>query len=144
MTPSEFLGNNGEQQVIEAIRTAENNTSGEIKVHLEKICDSDPVKAAQQMFHRLKMDNTKEKNGVLIYVAIESHKFAIIGDEGINEKVGEEFWHEVKEVMQRRFRESKFAIGLVEGILLSGKKLAEYFPWDRSDENELSDEISTG
>jgi uncharacterized membrane protein len=89
------------------------------------------------------MDNTQEQNGVLVYVAVDSHKFAIIGDRGINERVGEDFWREVKDVMQLRFRESEFAKGLEEGIILAGQKLAEYFPWDKGDKNEMSDEIST-
>lgn len=144
MTAEDFLGKGGDQQVITAIRKAETRTSGEIRVHLEQKCDGEPRKRAEQIFHELKMDNTRLQNGVLIYVAVDSHKFVILGDKGINREVGEKFWEEVRDAMQYRFRESEFTQGLIEGITLAAEKLAEYFPWQEDDINELPDEITTG
>jgi uncharacterized membrane protein len=137
----DFLSATQEQAIIEAIRTAELLTSGEIRVHLESTCD-DPIIRAQELFHLLKMDNTKEENGILFYVAVDDKKFALIGDQGIHDRVGDDFWKSVRDVVLSRFRESEFQKGLVEGIELVGKKLAVYFPWDINDINELSDQIS--
>jgi uncharacterized membrane protein len=137
----DFLSATQEQAIIEAIRTAELLTSGEIRVHLESTCDN-PIIRAQELFHLLKMDNTKEENGILFYVAVDDKKFALIGDQGIHDRVGDDFWKSVRDVVLSRFRESEFQKGLVEGIELVGKKLAVYFPWDINDINELSDQIS--
>jgi uncharacterized membrane protein len=137
----DFLTATQEQAIIEAIRTAELLTSGEIRVHLESTCDN-PIIRAQELFHLLKMDNTKEENGILFYVAVDDKKFALIGDQGIHDRVGDDFWKSVRDVVLSRFRESEFQKGLVEGIELVGKKLAVYFPWDINDINELSDQIS--
>ncbi|GAK96606.1 hypothetical protein JCM19294_2119 [Nonlabens tegetincola] len=139
----EFLTAQEEKEVIAAIRRAENKTSGEIRVHLESTCEN-AISRAQEVFHLLKMDNTKEENGVLIYLAVDSHKFSIIGDKGIDNKVPSNFWDQIKDVMASRFRESEFSKGIIKGIELIGKELAQYFPWDVDDTNELSDEISKG
>ena len=139
----EFLTAQEEKEIIAAIRRAENKTSGEIRVHLESTCEN-AISRAQEVFHLLKMDNTKEENGVLIYLAVDSHKFSIIGDKGIDNKVPSNFWDQIKDVMASRFRESEFSTGIIKGIELIGKKLAQYFPWDVDDTNELSDEISKG
>lgn len=137
----DFLSAAQEQAIIEAIRTAELLTSGEIRVHLESTCD-DPIVRAQELFHLLKMDNTKQENGILFYVAVDDKKFALIGDTGIHKQVGNDFWISVRDVVLSRFRESEFQKGLVEGIELVGQKLAAHFPWDVNDTNELSDQIS--
>ncbi|ALM21801.1 hypothetical protein AAT17_11430 [Nonlabens sp. MIC269] len=139
----EFLTAQEEKEIIAAIRRAENKTSGEIRVHLESTCEN-AISRAQEVFHLLKMDNTKEENGVLIYLAVDSHKFSIIGDKGIDNKVPSNFWDQIKDVMASRFRESEFSTGIIKGIELIGKELAQYFPWDVDDTNELSDEISKG
>jgi len=94
------------------------------------------------LFHLLKMDNTKEENGILFYVAVDDKKFALIGDKGIHARVGDDFWTSVRDVVLSRFRENEFQNGLVQGIELVGEKLATYFPWDVNDVNELPDEIS--
>lgn len=137
----DFLTAAQEQAIIEAIRTAELLTSGEIRVHLESTCD-EPIARAQELFHLLKMDNTKEENGILFYVAVDDKKFALIGDTGIHKQVGDDFWIAVRDVVLSRFRESEFQKGLIEGIELVGQKLAVHFPWDVNDTNELSDQIS--
>lgn len=139
----EFLTAQEEKEIIAAIRRAENKTSGEIRVHLESTCEN-AISRAQEVFHLLKMDNTKEENGVLIYLAVDSHKFSIIGDKGIDNNVPSNFWDQIKDVMASRFRESEFSTGIIKGIELIGKELAQYFPWDVDDTNELSDEISKG
>lgn len=137
----DFLTASQEQAIVEAIRKAELLTSGEIRVHLESSC-IDPISRAQELFHLLKMDNTKEENGILFYVAVDDKKFALIGDRGIHKQVGDDFWNAVRDVVLSRFRESEFQNGLIEGIELVGKKLAVYFPWQHDDENELPNEIS--
>ncbi|MEO9954922.1 MULTISPECIES: TPM domain-containing protein [Nonlabens] len=137
----DFLTAAQEKAIVEAICKAESLTSGEIRVHLESRCE-EPVTRAQELFHLLKMDNTKEENGILFYVAVDDKKFALIGDKGIHARVGDDFWTSVRDVVLSRFRESEFQNGLVQGIELVGEKLATYFPWDVNDVNELPDEIS--
>lgn len=139
----DFLTAAQEQQVIAAIRTAERTTSGEIRVHLESRCSGDAYLRAQEIFHLLKMDNTKEENGILFYIAVSDRKFAIIGDKEIHKQVGDDFWSRIKELLLSRFRESVFHTGLIEAIHLTGEQLARYFPWDVTDTNELPDEITT-
>ncbi|WP_299397037.1 TPM domain-containing protein [uncultured Gelidibacter sp.] len=140
----DFLTADEEQQVIAAIRTAEKNTSGEIRVHLEKSSKIDVYERALEVFHMLKMDNTKLQNGVLIYVAVEDKTFVIFGDEGINNVVPDDFWESTKNIMQGHFKRGHFKQGLVDGILKAGKQLEEHFPWETDDVNELPDEISRG
>ena len=132
-----------EAAIIESIRAAEMRTSGEIRVHLESTCKGKAYERAQELFHILKMDNTKDANGILFYLAVEDRKFTILGDHGINAVVPENFWDEIKGAMESRFRKSKFKEGLTTGIEMVGDKLASYFPWDSNDINELPDEITT-
>jgi len=139
----DFLTAVEEQQIIDSIRAAEKRTSGEIRVHLESTCSGNVYNRAQELFHLLKMDNTKQANGILFYLAVEDQKFAILGDSGINSLVPENFWESSKDVMEARFRESEFTKGLIEGINLVGEKLAAHFPWHVDDVNELPDQIST-
>ena len=140
----DFLSTEEEAQVVEAIRTAEKKTSGEIRVHLEKTSKGDVYERALEVFHLLKMDNTELHNGVLIYVAVEDKTFVIFGDEGINEVVEDDFWESTKNVMQGHFKRGHFKQGLVDGILRAGKELETYFPWESGDKNEISDDISVG
>lgn len=139
-----FLTADEEKQIIEAIRTSEKNTSGEIRVHIEKTSKIDVYERALEVFHLLKMDNTKLQNGVLIYVAVEDRNFVIFGDEGINNVVDEDFWESTKNIMQGHFKRGHFKQGLVDGILKAGKVLETYFPWEAGDKNELPDDISKG
>ena len=140
----DFLTANEEQDIVEAIRVAELNTSGEIRVHIEKTCKGDATNRALELFHTLKMDNTKLQNAVLIYVAIEDKTFVIFGDKGINDVVEDDFWDSTKNIMQAHFKKGDFKQGLIEGVLKSGEQLKTYFPYSDSDLNELTNEISKG
>lgn len=140
----DFLTAEEEQEIVEAIRLAELNTSGEIRVHIEKMCKGDATNRALDLFHTLKMDNTKLQNAVLIYVAIEDKTFVIYGDKGINDVVGNDFWDSTKDVMQSYFKQGDFKQGLIEGVLKSGEQLKKHFPYTDLDTNELTNEISKG
>lgn len=140
----QFLTSTQEQQVIKAIKVAERNTSGEIRVHLEKSTKKPPIERALEVFSLLKMHKTEQRNGVLFYVAVESKKFAIIGDEGINKVIPANFWQEEKELILSYFKQKKPSEGLELAILEVGKKLKEFFPYQTNDKNELPDEISRG
>ena len=140
----DFLTAGEEAEVVEAIIQAERNTSGEIRVHLEANTKLEPYKRAQELFHHLKMDNTKEDNGVLIYVAVENKKFTICGDIGIHKAVPDGFWDSTKDIIQSHFKKGQFKQGLVAGIQKAGQELKTHFPWQYGDTNELSDEISKG
>lgn len=137
-----FLTAQEEQEVVQAIGEAERNTSGEIRVHLEATAPTDPLIRAQEIFQTLEMHNTKEKNGVLIYVAVNDKKFAICGDRGIDQVVPQGFWNTTKDLMASHFRKGAFKQGLIAGILSAGKELKAHFPRDDNDTNELSDAIS--
>ena len=128
--------------VVEAIKKAELNTSGEIKVHIENHCRGDVEKRSLVVFNKLKLNETKQRNGVLIYLAVRDHTFAILGDEGINKVVGDGFWNDVKDLMLSYFKEGRFAEGLEQGIMRCGEKLKTYFPYQSDDINEIPDEIS--
>ncbi|MDE3742757.1 TPM domain-containing protein [Maribacter polysaccharolyticus] len=138
----EFLTAGEEQEVIRAIIAAEKNTSGEIRVHLEPSTKIDLLERAKEVFHLLKMDRTKEENGVLIYIAVNDRKFSIYGDRGINKVVPKDFWDSTKEVIEAHFKKGRFKEGLIEGITKAGKELEVHFPWQSGDVNELSNEIS--
>ena len=139
-----FLTADEEQEIISAIRIAEKNTSGEIRVHIESSAEKDQTERALEVFHLLKMNNTKDENAVLIYVAVNDKKFVIYGDKGINDVVSENFWNSTKNIMQNHFKNSNFKQGLIDGILKAGEELKAHFPWQIDDEDELSNEISKG
>lgn len=139
-----FLTKEEEQEIISAIRVAEKNTSGEIRVHIEATSHKDSYERSLEVFHLLKMDNTKDANAVLIYVAVNDKKFVIYGDKGINEVVPKDFWNSTKDVMQSHFKKGDFKQGIVDGILKAGEELQAHFPWQTHDKNELSNEISKG
>lgn len=138
----EFLSKEEETAIVEAIQQAEKNTSGEIRVHIEAHTDEDHFEHALKVFQQLEMHQTELRNGVLIYIAVEDHKFVILGDEGINNVVANDFWDKTKDIMQGHFRKGDFKTGIVEGILQAGKELKAHFPYQDDDENELSNEIS--
>jgi uncharacterized membrane protein len=142
-TVEDFLSKRDEEAIIAAIRHSENQTSGEIRVHLEHFCKTDALDRAQELFHLLKMDNTKDENGVLIYVAVDDHKLAICGDAGINRAVPDNFWETTKNKMITQFTKGNFCEGLIDGVHSAGEKLAHFFPWRHDDINELPDEITT-
>jgi len=131
------------KRVTDAIVRAEDNTSGEIRVHFENYCKGDVLDRAAVLFAQLGMVKTRERNGVLFYIAIESHKLAIIGDAGINAKVSPLFWEGLKTGMLQHFKEGNYAQGLEEAIEAAGMELKKFFPWQQTDANELPDTIST-
>lgn len=141
----DFLSAEEEKEIIAAIRTAERSTSGEIRIHIEDHSDVDTFDRALEVFHLLKMDNTRLRNGVLIYVAVRNKKFVIYGDKGINDVVPCDFWDTTRDVMRNHFQEGNFTKGLIEGILKAGLELQSHFPWDAdTHEDELPNEISRG
>ena len=137
-----FLTAEEEQRIIEAIIEAENHTSGEIRVHLEKAVDKDPILRAEEVFFFLGMDRTQNQNGILFYVAVDDHQFAIIGDKGIDTVVPDDFWDSIRDEVIDEFKSEKYASDLIKGILHAGEKLKEFFPVDDADLNELPDSIS--
>jgi len=146
MSPSakKFLSKEERQQIVDAIKEAELNTSGEIRVHIENTCHGDVLEKATYWFDKLGMTKTELHNGVLFYLATKSRKFAIVGDEGINSAVPDDFWEKIKVNMAHYFQQRDFAKGLARGITEAGKALKEYFPYQSDDVNELSDDISFG
>ncbi len=139
-----FLSEAEEQEIINAILKAEKNTSGEIRVHIEPSTTLDPYERAQEVFLDLKMENTKDANGVLLYIAVNDRTFVIYGDKGINDVVPNTFWNDTKEVIQTHFKKGAFKQGIVEGILKAGEELKAHFPYTSDDTNELSNEVSKG
>ena len=138
----QILNEEEDHRIVEAIRQAELNTSGEIKVHIENYCQNKVTKRSLFVFKQLKMNKTKQRNGVLFYLAALDRKFAIIGDEGINKVVEPDFWNDIRDLMAKAFKEGHFAEGLEQGIMRCGKKLKTYFPYQSDDINEIPDEIS--
>ncbi len=139
-----ILRNLDDRRIVSAIREAERNTSGEIKVHIEGHCSTGIIARSCFVFDKLQLDKTKQRNGVLFYLAYKDKKFAILGDKGINDVVDEHFWDDIKNEMATFFKRGDFDDGLIHGILACGMKLKEYFPHLQDDENEISDEISHG
>jgi uncharacterized membrane protein len=133
-----------QEAIFQAIERAESNTSGEIRVHIEHKCSSDPMERAIRVFNKLGMHKTALRNGVLIYLALKDRKLAIIGDEGINKVIPAHFWEDERDMMIDHFRRDQFTEGLVKGILMVGEQLKQFFPIAEDDKNELSNEISFG
>ena len=144
MKPSHFFTHEQRERIILAIRDAELNTSGEVRVHLERKCKDEVLDRAAYLFEKLKMHKTALRNGVLFYLAVDEHKFAILGDAGINTVTAEDFWDEVRNKVRGEFTEGRFVVGLETGIRMAGEKLKEHFPYLEGDVNELPDEISFG
>lgn len=130
--------------MVAAIKAAELQTSGEIRVHIDKSCKGNAVRKAIKVFRWLKMNKTDARNGVLIYLAVAENQFAIIGDEGINAVVPSGFWDSTRDAMQGHFKQGRFADGLAHGIREAGEQLRAHFPYQSDDVNELPDEISFG
>jgi len=139
-----FFSEQDQQRIIRAIEEAEMRTSGEIRVHVDQKCSGDPVQKAFRLFRKLGMDRTAERNGVLFYIATDNRKLAIIGDQGIHEKVEAGFWDRIKEQMITDFKASSYADGLIKGIQQTGEHLGEHFPRKADDRNELSNEMTFG
>ena len=142
MKASTFFSKEQQAQILASVREAENETSGEIRVHIESKLKGDVLDRAAWLFKKLGMHKTAERNGVLFYLAVTDKKFAIIGDAGIHAKVPDGFWDDISTLLTKNFKEGKFTEGLSEGILLAGKHLKIHFPHRKDDVNELPDEIS--
>ena len=140
-----LLSPDQQQQIIAAIRQAERETSGEIRVHIEATCpDGDPVRRAVAVFRHLGMHQTNEHNGVLFYLAHDDRKFAVVGDKGIDANVPADFWESTKTLMRQHFALNDYAAGLSQGIERAGVQLKTFFPRAHDDANELPDDISFG
>jgi uncharacterized membrane protein len=145
MRTKDFLGKLDHDRIVAAIRDAEGKTSGQIRVYVQRgELDGDAFDHARGKFAKLGMQSTKERNGILILVVPRARKFAVIGDEGIHRKCGDEFWQQLVERMRTHFRNEKFTDALVEAIEEAGKLLARHFPKGAAAPNELSDEIAEG
>ncbi|GAA0755772.1 TPM domain-containing protein [Psychroflexus lacisalsi] len=144
MKVSEFISPEDEKEIIEAIKEAELNTSGEIRVHIEHECTGDRFDHALEIFEKLEMHKTELSNGVLIYVSIDDHQLVILGDKGINDVVPKGFWESTKDEIINQFKKNNYKQGLVNGILEAGKQLKQHFPFQSDDTNELDNEISKG
>ena len=144
MSARNFFTSEQQKSIQQSIANAELNTSGEIRVHIDDKCKGDVLDAAANMFHKMKIDKTELRNGVLFYLAVSDHKFAILGDKGINEKVPTDFWDHIKDVMLSHFKKQEFTEGLSKGIEMAGEKLKTNFPLQSNDTNELTHDVSFG
>jgi uncharacterized membrane protein len=144
VSAKKFFSKQEQEDIKQAILNAELDTSGEIRVHIENVCKGEVLDRAAYVFKWLKMDQTALRNGVLIYLAVKSRKFAIIGDAGINKSVPANFWDSTKHEMLNYFRNEDFVEGLIFGITQAGLHLKKYFPHKKDDINELPDDISFG
>ncbi len=131
------------KELVRMIQAAEMRSSGEIRIHVESSC-TNPEARARQVFAELGMDRTEERNGILFYLAVDSRLFAILGDEGINERVDPDFWNRIRDSVLDNFRRGEYVAGLAAGIRTAGESLATCFPRRRDDTNELANDISFG
>lgn len=132
------------KEIVNAISEAERMTSGEIRVHLQKKCKQDALQEAKIIFHRLKMHKTKHRNGVLIFIALESRRFAILGDSAIHGHVGDSFWNESRDKIASYLSKGQIKEGIIAGVMSIGDKLKAHFPVEVKDKNELSNELTEG
>lgn len=142
MTSQNFLTEAQEARVIKAIQEAENKTSGEIRVHVEHHCKTEPLDCAARIFHELGMDQTEQQNGVLLYIASEDRKAAVYSGSGIHNQVEEGFWDDVLKLLIEHFKKGAFEEGIAKAVQKVGNKLEELFPYQRGDINELPNTIS--
>ena len=142
MRTREFLSKLEHNRILQTIREAESKTSGEIRVLVQRgKLNGDPFVAAQKKFHRLGMHKTRENNAVLIFIAPRVHKVAVVGDEAIHKKCGDEFWQRIVQGISTHFRNEKFSDALIEAVREIGDVLASHFPKTRADTNELPDDV---
>ncbi len=137
-----FFTDDDEKRILSAIKEAESRSSGEIRVRIERDGGKDPMAAARKAFEKLGMRKTELHNGVLFVLITEDRTFVILGDDGINKKVPDDFWNKVKDLVLDSFRKGLFAEGLAEGIKQAGEQLANFYPCQKTDKNELPDAIS--
>ena len=139
-----MLSEEHQNLILQAIRGAELTTSGEIRVHIESHCAGHPIDRAKEVFFQLGMQKTDLQNGVLVYLAMKDRKYSIIGDKGIDAKVPAEFWETIRDEMRVYLAKNEFCAGLAHGVKRTWEVLANFFPYDAGDVNELSNEISFG
>lgn len=142
MRQKEFLAALDRQQIVEAIGTAERMTSGEIRVHIQPKAHGEIRHVAERTFERLGMTKTKERNGVLLFIACEEQRFVILGDSGIDARVPAGFWDEIASRLHDRFQQGDYTAGIVDAIHSAGEELKAYFPRAHDDANELANEIN--
>jgi len=142
MRASDFFTDEEKKLLEQSIREAELNTSGEIRIHVEISFKGEVLDRAATVFSRLGMHKTSLRNGVLFYLAIINKQFAVLGDAGINKAVSDNFWNDIKIIMDSCFQQGDFAGGLAKGVALAGEQLKRYFPYQQDDSNELPNEIS--
>lgn len=142
MSPSKYFTSEQKDAMVAAIQQAEKDTSGEIRIHFENHTRKAVLDRAAQVFAELKMHKTAQRNGVLVYVALEDHKLAILGDAGINAKVPADFWDEIKNSMVEKFKAGQVCEGVCEAVIAAGQQLKAFFPYQTDDVNELPDDIS--
>ncbi len=142
----EFFTAEEKERIVEAIRLAEQRTSGEVRVYIEPDCRFvDPLDRAKEIFFQLKMTETKLRNAVLVYIATDDKQVAVFGDEGIHQKVGAQYWNEVLNKMLSHFKQEHVATGLQQCIAEIGEALSFHFPYNKdTDKNELPDDIVFG
>ena len=141
---NQFLTKDEEQEIVNAIKIAEASTSGEVRIHIESKSKKEPFERALDVFGELQMQHTEQRNGVLLYIAVNDHQFAICGDEGIDKVVADDFWDSTRDIMASHFKKGQFKEGIIAGVLNAGEQLKQFFPWQTDDANELSNEISKG
>ena len=144
MRSKDFLNQLDHKRIVAAIAASEAKTSGEIRVFVQRGEIDEPVAEARTQFEKLGMTATRERNAILIFVAPRSQKFAVIGDEGIHQRCGDEFWQQLVEAMQQRFRAEDFTEALVHAIAESGELLGQHFPRRPDDRNELPNRVEEG
>ena len=142
MALADFIPSEGQRRIADAITAAERHTTGEICVHVTPRCRGDVMKRAIKTFDRLHLYTTKRRNALLIYVAYEDRKFAILGDTGINDAVPRGFWDGEVEELAQYLKVGRPVDGLCAIIARMGERLSQYFPGERNDENELSNEVT--
>ena len=140
--PKKFFTSEEQRRITEEIRKAEERTSGEIRVHLDRYAGKDPLQKAQNIFLRLGMARTQHRNGVLIYLATDQRKFAILGDEGIHRVLPDGTWEDIRNEVQKHFLKGQFLEGLCLGIRRIGEGLQFHFPAEKEGHNELPNSIS--
>ncbi len=141
-----FFSEEERAQIVNAIRNAERRTSGEVRVFIESHCRYvDPLDRAAEIFYRLEMDETEDRNAVLVYIAMKDHQLAVFGDEGIHAKVGTEYWTKEVQLLIDKFDTENYGEGISQCVTDIGEALHHFFPFDNDiDKNELPDEIVFG
>jgi len=142
--PKTFLTEAESARVVAAIQAAERGTTGEIRLRIDRKCGRPPLDAARITFHKLKMDQTAQRNGVLLYLSLADRQFAVFGDEGIDRHIGCDGWNAIRDRLAERFHKDQFAEGLADAIADIGRTLARHYPAKAGDRNELSDDLSLG